>query len=227
MWTSTREIGPHFITATAKTRVFQPDGKRILVNTGGYLFGGLDKKLVSFDLNGQDRRDTVQKQIRQPVGALARRQVAGLLRTAQRYVCAMPAPGQTIDLSADTKAIPVSQIAKDAGYNLHWSADNKKVHYTLGDEYFTIDLTNRFTFLPGAPDSLPPLPETGQKIGLTLKTDAAGRNLVFQNARIITMEGDRVIENGVLVVQNNKIVFVGTAARIIIATQPSKPKTQN
>jgi imidazolonepropionase-like amidohydrolase len=126
------------------------------------------------------------------------------------YVCAFPQTGHTIDLSADTKAIPVTPVSRDAGYNLHWSADSKKLHYTLGDEYFTIDLNERFAFLPGAPDSLPKLDSVGLKIGLTLKTDLPEGAVVFENARIITMENDRVIENGVVVVESNKIVFVGS-----------------
>ncbi len=202
----------NFVTDQGENPRFSPDGNRILVNTGGYLFGALDKKLVSFDLNGQDRRELFKSKYTNQWAPSPDGKWLAFTELHKGYVCAMPAPGQTVDLSAETKAFPVSQIAKDAGYNLHWSADGKRVHYTLGDEYFSIDLTNRFTFLPGAPDSLPALPETGQKIGLTLQTDAPEGTLVFQNARIITMEGDRVLENGVLVVQNNKIVFVGSAA---------------
>ena len=201
-----------FVTEQGENPRFSADGTRILVNTGGYLFGALDKKIVSFDLNGQDRRELFKSKYANQWAPSPDGHWLAFTELHKGYVCAMPAPGQTVDLSADTKAFPVSQIAKDAGYNLHWSADSKQVHYTLGDEYFTIDLTDRFTFLPGAPDSLPPLPETGQKIGLTLKTDAPEGAIVFENARIITMEGDRVIENGVLVVENNRIAFVGTKA---------------
>ncbi len=202
----------HFVTSEGENPRFSPDGKRILVNTGGYLFGGLDKKLVSFDLNGQDRRELFKSKYVNQWAPSPDGKWLALTELHKAYVCPMPTPGQTIDLNAETKAIPVSQIAKDAGYNLHWSSDSKNVHYTLGDEYFTLDLTQRFSFLPGAPDSLPPLPETGQKIGLNLKTDVPDGSIVFENARIITMEGDQVIENGVLAVSQNKITFVGTAS---------------
>ncbi|MCB0532226.1 MAG: PD40 domain-containing protein [Saprospiraceae bacterium] len=202
----------NFITGEGENPHFSPDGKRILVNTGGYLFGGLDKKLVSFDLNGQDRRELFKSKYVNQWALSPDGNWLAFTELHKAYVCAMPAPGQTIDLSADTKAIPVSQIAKDAGYNLHWSSDSKKVHYTLGGEYFTLDLADRFTFLPGAPDSLPSLPESGLKIGLRLKTDVPDGSIVFENARIITMEGDQVIENGMLAVRQNKIVFVGSAS---------------
>lgn len=218
------QLEPKFVTDQGENPRFSADGTRILVNTGGYLFGALDKKLVSYDLNGQDRRELFKSKYVNQWAPSPDSKWLAFTELHKGYVCAMPAPGQTVDLSADTKAFPVSQIAKDAGYNLHWSADGKQIHYTLGDEYFTIDLTNRFAFLPGAPDSLPPLPETGQKIGLTMKTDMPEGTVIFQNARIITMEGDRVIENGVLVVENNRIAFVGTAAEF---SRNSKLQTPN
>lgn len=201
-----------FITDEGENPRFSSDGTRIYVQTGGYLFGALDKKLVSFDLNGQDRRELFKsKYVNQWVPSPDGRWLA-FTELHKAYVCAWPPAGQTIDLSADTKAFPVSLISTDAGYNLHWSADSKKVFYTLGDEYFAIDLAQRFAFLPGAPDSLPPLPSAGLKIGLRLKSDQPEGFVVLENARIIPMEGDRVIENGVVAVENNRIAFVGTTA---------------
>lgn len=202
----------HFVTAEGENPRFSSDGKRILVNTGGYLFGGLEKALVSYDLNGQDRKVLCKSKYVNQWAPSPDGKWLAFTELHKAYLCAMPASGQTIDLSADSKAIPVSPISKDAGYNLHWSGDSRKIHYTLGDEYFTLDLTERFAFLPGAPDSLPPLPEAGQKIGLRLRFGVPEGALIFQNARIITMEGSRVIENGVLAVENNKIAFVGTGA---------------
>ncbi len=203
-----------FITDEGENPRFSPDGTRIYVQTGGYLFGALDKKLVSFDLNGQDRRELFKsKYVNQWVPSPDGRWLA-FAELHKAYVCAWPPAGQTIDLSADTKAFPVSLISNDAGYYLHWSADSRKVHYTLGDEYFTIDLAERFTFFPGAPDSLPLLPTTGQKIGLVLQADQPKGLMVLENARIITMEGDKVIENGTIVIEDNRIAFVGTGAEL-------------
>ena len=36
-----------------------------------------------------------------------------------------------------------------AGRYLHWSGDSSKVHFALGDELFTRELKNAFTFVPG------------------------------------------------------------------------------
>lgn len=190
---------------------FSADGKRILVTTGGALFGALDKSLKSFDLNGKDEKVLVKSKYAHSFTVSPDGKWLAFIELHKTYICAFPQTGKTLDLSADTKAIPVTCVSRDAGYNLHWSGDSKKLHYTLGDEYFTIDLKDRFAWTPGAPDSLPPLPEAGLKIGLTLKSDAPSGKTIFYNARIITMNGDQVIENGELEVTNNKITYVGAA----------------
>jgi Tol biopolymer transport system component/imidazolonepropionase-like amidohydrolase len=199
-----------FVTESGENPKFSPDGKRIYVSTGGSLFGALDKSFKSYDLNGKDEKVHVKSKYGHSFTLSPDGKWLAFIELHKTYVCAFPQTGKTIDLSADTKAIPVTQVSRDAGYNLHWSADSKKLHYTLGDEYFTIDLNERFAFLPGAPDTLPPIDSAGLKIGLTLKTDVPEGAIVFENARVITMENDRVIENGVVVVERNKIVFVGS-----------------
>ena len=40
--------------------------------------------------------------------------------------------------------------------------------------------------------------------------------IAFKGARIITMKGDEVIENGTIIVQNNKIIAVGKADAVEI-----------
>ncbi|HRI59744.1 MAG TPA: amidohydrolase, partial [Saprospiraceae bacterium] len=201
---------PRYICADGENPEFSPDGKRIYVSTGGTLFGALDKSFKSYDLDGKDEKVHVKSKYGHSYTLSPDGKWLAFIELHKTYVCAFPQTGKTIDLSADTKAIPVTPVSRDAGYNLHWSADSKNLHYTLGDEYFTIDLNERFAFLPGAPDTLPPLDSAGLKIGLTLKTDVPEGAIVFQSARIITMENDRVIENGVVVVEGNKITFVGS-----------------
>ena len=201
-----------YVTSGGENPRFSADGKRIYLQTGGALFGALDKSLKSCDLNGKDERTHFKGKYAGQFTISPDGNWLAFSELFKTYVCLLPETGKTIDLAADTKAVPATQISRDAGYNLHWSGDSKQLHYTLGDEYFSIDLNKRFAFLEGAPDTLPPLDTAGLKIGLTIKSDAPEGTLVLKNARIITMENDRVIEKGTMVIQGNKIAFVGANA---------------
>jgi imidazolonepropionase-like amidohydrolase/Tol biopolymer transport system component len=133
------------------------------------------------------------------------------------YVTPFPPSGKTVDLGAGMKSFPVAQTAKDGGMNLHWSSKSDKIFWTQGDEYVANDLNRRFKFMEGAPDSIPPPDSTGLKIGLRLAHDVPAGVIAFNNARIITMNATReVIENGIIVVERNRIKQIGTAADVTI-----------
>src|SRR5204862_7284069 len=99
---------------------------------------------------------------------------------------------------------------------LHWSANSQKVYWTLGDEYFSNDLKNRFKFVEGAPATLPAVDSVGTKIGLKIKADLPNGRVAFKGARLVTMEGDQVIEDGTIVINQNKIETIGKSAEVTI-----------
>ena len=132
------------------------------------------------------------------------------------YIAPFPQGGKGVDLSGETKAIPAARVTRDAGTSLHWSSDSKKLHWMLGEEYFTNDLKNRFTFVQDGAKTIPPLDSTGVKVNLVLPADVPKGRIAFTGARLITMKGDEVIENGTLVVEGNRIVAIGPAGKVTI-----------
>ncbi|MEM9921383.1 MAG: amidohydrolase family protein [Bacteroidota bacterium] len=193
---------------------FNQEGDRIFFQTGGYLFGSLTKAYKSIKADGSDEKVIFNtKYANQFVPSPDNKWVA-FSELFKVYIAPMPQTGQPFGLSADTKAVPVAQVARDAGINLHWSADSQKLHWTLGESYFSSSLMDRFAFLEGAKDSLPPIDTVGLPIGLTAKVDKPKGFIAFTNATIITMEGERVIKNGTLLVEGEKIKAVGKKVKI-------------
>ena len=54
-------------------------------------------------------------------------------------------------------------------------------------------------------------PETGIDIGFDVKMDKPTGSVAFSGATIVTMNGDEIISNGVLVEENNRIQAIGGA----------------
>jgi len=133
------------------------------------------------------------------------------------YIAPMPQVGSDIDLNSGTKAIPVTHVARDAGYNLHWTNSGNELRWTLGEKYYSVNLNEAFNFLNGEGEEELPLGDSeGISIGLELETDKPSGSIAFINARIITMNGKEVIEGGTIVVRNNRIESVGSAEEITI-----------
>lgn len=198
---------------------FSHDGKRVYYQTGGYLFGSLKKAFHSVNLQGKDKQTLfTSKYANQFVPSPDGKWLA-FTELFKAYIIPMPQLGKPFELSANTKALPVAQVARDAGINLHWAADSQSLHWTLGEEYFTDKLTERFGFLNGAGKELPEMDVEGLKVGLELPTDNHGEQLALVGARIITMNPDStkgVIEDGVILVDGNRIDEVGPRSEVNI-----------
>lgn len=205
-----------FVTKEGEYPVFSKDGKRIFYQTGGVFFGNLTKELKSVDLRGKDQKTHVSSKYANRLVPSPDNQWIAFTNLHKAFIAPLNLNGQTIDLDNNTTSIPVSPLAKDAGINLHWSADSKTVHWTLGDEYFTNSVAERFTFLPGSPEKVEGTSEKGIKIGLRTKVDKPTGKIAFTNARIITMEDNEVIENGTIIINQNRIEAVGKTGDISI-----------
>ncbi|HEX3383813.1 MAG TPA: amidohydrolase family protein, partial [Mucilaginibacter sp.] len=134
------------------------------------------------------------------------------------YITPMVSTGNPQDLSAANKAIPLNKLTRDAGTYLHWSKDSQKLMWTLGPKYFERDIKNAWPYSDGTKDKTPAVDTVGTEIGLKLKTDLPDGKIAFKNARIITMKGDEVIQNGTIVIDRNRIAAIGEADDVQIPT---------
>ncbi|MCB0663836.1 MAG: PD40 domain-containing protein, partial [Saprospiraceae bacterium] len=189
--------------------VFSQDGKRIYFQTGGFIFGSITKSFSSVKVDGTDEKKHFDGKYAQRFSLSPDNKWVAWSELYKVYIAPFPETGKPFGLSHSTTAVPVAQVAKDAGINLHWSDDSKKLFWTLGNEYFSDELTNRFLFLEGSQDSIPPMDTTGILINVKVKADKPDGKVVFTNARIITMEGDEVLENASILVEGNVIKAIG------------------
>ena len=132
------------------------------------------------------------------------------------YVTPFVETGRTVAIAPKSKAVPVAKVTKHAGDYLSWSADSRSLHWAHGPELFTRPLTSAFTFLDGAPEKLPEPPATGTPLGFSVAADVPRGAIALTGGRIITMNGDEVIESGVVVVRRNRIVAVGASDAVAI-----------
>ncbi len=220
-WMNIGDRKEQFICKEGEVPRFTADGNRIFYQTGGFLFGSIKKAFKSVKPDGSDERVIFNTSYSTQFTPSPDNEWVAFVELHKVYVAPMPRTGKAVGLSANTKAVPVAQVARDAGFNLHWSADSKKIHWTLGEEYFSAALTDRFLFLEGAVDSLPPLDTVGQNINLVLKSDQPEGIVAFTHATVITMEGDEVLKNATVLVAGNKITAIGSSETVKV---PAKAK---
>lgn len=217
-----------FVTAGTWPR-FAPTGDRLRYSRNVINPWGLSQDLHDVRLDGLDDRKLVTSQadardfLLSPDDRwLAYRQFGNL------YVTPYLAIGTPLSVDA-TLTVPARslRISRDSAWNAHWSPDGTRLHWTLGADYYTSEVESR--------SSTPPVAAGDRatrrtEVGLVARTDVPAGSIAFVGARIITMQGDRVIERGTLLVQGNRIVAVGedvdvpaTAKRIDVTGRTIMP----
>ena len=197
---------------------FNKSGDRIYYQNGG----GMNRNFASCKLDGSDERIHLKSIYGSQFTLSPDEKWIAFIDLHKVYIGAFPKTGKTFDLNNGTTDFPLKQVSKDAGINLHWSGDNKQLHYTLGNQYYTINLDERFGFIAGKPDSLFKMPEAGIDIGLEVKTEKPAGVLALTHAKIVTMKGGEVIEDGTIIVEGNLIRAVGRFGQV---TVPANAKT--
>jgi imidazolonepropionase-like amidohydrolase/Tol biopolymer transport system component len=194
-----------FVTDKGESPKFNKESNRIYYQGGANLAAPLEKGFSSCKPDGSDDHTIFRSKYAGQFTVSPDGERVAFVDLHQVYVADFPHTGKEITVGGDMADFPVKKVSKDAGINLHWSGDNRQLHYTLGNQYYSINVEDRFN----TADSSFKQPDNGISIGLMGKTDKPKGSIAFINARIITMNGDEVIEDGTVVVEGNLIKSVG------------------
>jgi len=127
------------------------------------------------------------------------------------------APTVTVT-NPDAASVPVRKLSTIGGQFPAWGAEGQRVHFSAGNAHFRYDLAAARAAedsAEAAPDSLredddgPVYKPEETRIQVDAPRDVPRGTVALRGARVITMEGDEVIENADLVVENNRIAAVG------------------
>lgn len=134
----------------------------------------------------------------------------------QVHIAALSPAGRKLTVAPKSTALPTARVSKDAGTYVQFSGDGSRLYWTLGPELFERRLSDAFTFLAGAPEKPLEAAEHGRDISFDRETTRPPTKIAYVGARLVTMRGDEVIENGSLVVDGDRIVAIGARDRVAI-----------
>ena len=199
---------PVFMTDDGSGPQFGADNNRIFLSGRD----GDKRTLVSVNLDGADERTHLTSEWASEFSVSPDGKWIGWTERFNAYVAPFAMAGRPVSVSAEGKSLPQARVTRDAGEWLSWSGDSRRLQWSLGPELFTRDLNQAFTFVDGAPYALPSPDERGINLGFTAQADRPEGRMALTGARLITMNGTEVIENGVIILDGNRIEAIGPAA---------------
>jgi imidazolonepropionase-like amidohydrolase/Tol biopolymer transport system component len=173
-------------------------------------------KLISVDLGGGNRRDhavgdlITDFQVSPDGNSLAFRENYNV------FVTPFYAGAATINLSSRSGPWSVTRATREGGQFFAWSRGGQELTWTLGPTLYTASTS---ALLRSAPSGEAySAPRTGTPLGITVSADRPQGQVALVGARIVTMAGadGGVIEDGVILVDGNRIRAVGRRGEVAI-----------
>jgi len=131
--------------------------------------------------------------------------------------------GDVINIGPKAKNLPVEQLSVRAGEGINWNSKSNELYWSLGADLYQASVNGLFDISSKASDKSADGKADGIETKAKLtnlsykqKVDIPSGRIAFVGGKVITMEGEQVIENGVVLVEGNKIKAVGTKNQIKI-----------
>jgi len=130
------------------------------------------------------------------------------------YVTPLVESGKAINIGPKDSKFPIEQLSVRAGESISWSADSSKLYWTLGPELYHASLNGVFAINSKSDADFKV--KNGENIGFSKKVNEPKGMIALTGGKIITMNGDKVIENGVIITDGKHIKAVGPASELSI-----------
>lgn len=207
----------HHVTDSGSSPHFAASNDRIYMTRGG----GGSQSLVSVNLDGGEERTHASGEMATRFEVSPDGRHMAFRQNYDVYVMPMAPGPQNLTAAPGGNAVPVTEVSGNGATYYHWSQDGSRLNWTMGPVLYTARTADMFPTHPrregeDAFEFTPP--ETGVSLSMTVNADIPSGVVALIGARIITMSDDEggVIENGAIVIENNRIAAVGAADAVEI-----------
>lgn len=175
---------------------------------------GSNRQLVSVNLDGLDERvhasaDLVGEYQVSPTGTHV-----AFRENYDTYVMPLLPGPQAVAAGRGGSAVPVAEASGNGSSYMHWSEDGQTINWSVGPVLYSAALDNVLP-APGSESEFTP-PEDGISLSITAPAEKPDGIVALVGARVITMAGEEVIEDGVIVIEDNRIAAVGLRGEVDI-----------
>lgn len=179
------------------------------------------RQLISTDLNGEARRAHATGELATTYEVSPDGNHFAFRQNYEAFVMPMMPGTQEVSVSPSGGPMPVTRVSKGGADYIHWSGNGSMLHWALGPTLYSAQASAFFPNAPLAKDAKPVKfepPKNGISLAMPVKSDRPKGVIAFTGGRIVTMadKSGGIIENGVVLVENDRIRAVGRVGELAI-----------
>lgn len=180
--------------------------------------------LTSVQLNGTDKRRHIKNEYAEEINLSPDGKWVAFKELHNVYIAPFPkAGGEPHEIKRTGSGVPVKKLTRYGGDWLSWTPDSRYVTFTLGNAFYKQEVAKVYQEKDETDSERKPWIESNvlhqpviTGIHLTVPRYRPDGTIAFTNARIITMNGDEVIDNGTIVIERDRITQVGQVEEVVI-----------
>jgi imidazolonepropionase-like amidohydrolase/Tol biopolymer transport system component len=181
--------------------------------------------LTRIDLDGQNEKKLYQGKFSTEYKVSPDGKNLAFTERFKVFVTPMVERGDVIDIGPKAKNLPVKQLSMRAGEGISWNGKSDELHWSLGANLYQAPVIGAFDIVAKVEDKKTEKSKnTDTKVDKTKpkvtnlsykkKADKPSGIVAFVGGTVVTMEGEQVIENGIVIVEGNTIKAVGTKEQV-------------
>lgn len=181
--------------------------------------------LVSTDLSGEARRVHAKGDLASDFRVSPDGRTAAFRQNYEVFAMPLIPGGQAVSVSEKGGPLPVTKVSEGGADYLGWARGGETLFWSIGAVLKSAQTSDFFRNAPKGEDEedegFTP-PETGVQMGLTITADKPSGTVAITGARILTMADGLeatdpgAIDNGVIVIQGDRITAVGAADDVTV-----------
>lgn len=199
---------PKLITENGRSPQFAERSDRIYVERYGEM-----PELARVDLDGQNDKTLYKGKYTTEFKVSPDGKYLAFAERFKVFVTPLTERGEVIQISHNASNVPVRKLSTRAGESISFNADSNKLYWSLGPDLYQASLNGMFDIGYKAVEELEP---TITSLGFSQKTDAPKGVIALVGGQVVTMEGEEVIQDGVVIVDGKHIKAVGKRGVVAI-----------
>lgn len=139
----------------------------------------------------------------------------------QAFVVPLLPGSQAMSLGPKSKSLPVTKVSKNGADYIHWSRGGDQLHWSMGSTVYSAETSGLLPSAPMSKDSPRFVsPKSGVSLSRTVATAKPNTTIALTGGRIVTMKDKSggVIDNGTIVLQQDRIAAVGASGEVSVPT---------
>jgi imidazolonepropionase-like amidohydrolase len=183
------------------------------------------QRLVSVDLNGKDQRVHAEGELISEYQVSPAGDHLAFRENYNVFVLPFFAGAKTVEVGGKSKQMPVVRASGDGGQYLHWAERGRSLAWSLGPTLYSMRTADIIRAPAGPDDKVKYVaPKSGVSLSIPVRAEKPEGWVALTGARIITMadEAGGIIEDGVILIEDNRIRQVGRRGEVAI---PAGAKT--